>query len=245
MRHYGKLASGDVSRKGDSDWVTTIDNASEKEIIRILMKEFPHHTVKAEESSPNAAYSLAQWIIDPLDGTSNYIHQFPAFCVSIALRKNGRLEVGVVYDPVREELFAARRGRGAWLNGRRIRVARRRGLAGALLATGFPVRAKRQLGLYLESFHRIFLKTPVIRRAGSAALDLAYTACGRADGFWEMALASWDMAAGALLIEEAGGKVTDFFGKSRYLDSGHIAAGNPVLHAELVRILTPIFKGRL
>ncbi|MBI3332781.1 MAG: inositol monophosphatase [Candidatus Omnitrophica bacterium] len=245
IRRYGKLTPADVSAKGDSDWVTTIDHASEREIIRILMREFPRHTVKAEESSPRAPASPYQWLIDPLDGTSNYIHQFPAFCVSVALQRRGRLEVGVVYDPVREELFTARRGHGARLNGRRIRVSRRRRMAGALLTTGFPVRAKRQLGLYLESFHRIFLKTPTIRRAGSAALDLAYTACGRADGFWEMALAPWDMAAGVLLIEEAGGRVSDFFGGKRYLEEGHIAAGNPAIHREIVRVVAPIFRGKL
>ena len=245
MRSYGKLTRADLSQKGDSDWVTTIDHASEETIIRILIKAFPDHTVKAEESSPTAAESVYQWLIDPLDGTINYMHQFPAFCISIALAVSGQLEVGVVYDPLREELFTARRGYGSRLNGRRIRVSTQEVIRESLLATGFPLRAKERLNAYLESFRRVFLETGSIRRAGSAALDLAYTACGRFDGFWEMALSSWDMAAGALLVEEAGGEVTDFFGKNSYLSSGHIAAGNPVIRARLVEILTPVFYGRM
>ena len=245
MRHYGKLTPVDLAQKGDSDWVTTVDHASEETIIRILMKKFPDHTVKAEESAPTAAASVYQWLIDPLDGTINYIHSFPAFCVSIALAVSGRLEVGVVYDPLRDELFTARRGFGTRLNGRRIRVSPQRAIRESLLATGFPLRAKQRLNAYLESFRRVFLETGSIRRAGSAALDLAYTACGRFDGFWEMALSSWDMAGGALLVQEAGGEVTDFFGKDSYLSSGYIAAGNPAIRARLVEILTPVFYGRI
>ncbi|MBI3616268.1 MAG: inositol monophosphatase [Candidatus Omnitrophica bacterium] len=245
MRRYGKLTKADLAEKGDSDWVTTIDHASERTIIQILMKAFPDHTVKAEESAPTAAAGSYQWLIDPLDGTINYIHQFPAFCVSIALAQYGQLEVGVVFDPLRKELFTARRGHGARLNGRRIHVSRQTSIRETLLATGFPLRAKERLNAYLESFRRIFMETGSIRRAGSAALDLAYTACGRFDGFWEMSLSSWDMAAGALLVKEAGGEVTDFFDKEGYLVNGHIAAGNPAIRGRLVEILTPIFYGRL
>ena len=245
MAHLGKLTAADVSRKGESDWVTTIDRASEKAVIGVLLKAFPGHTIKAEESAPTARAGLYQWLIDPLDGTTNYIHRFPMFCVSIALAHAGRLEVGVIYDPQRNELFTARRGHGAWLNGRRIRVSRHAVLREALLATGFPFRAKRHLDPYMESFRRLFLETGSIRRAGSAALDLAYTACGRVDGFWEMALSSWDMAAGALLIQEAGGKVSDFFGGSTYLNSGHIAAANPVIHRKMVGIVAPVFRGKI
>ena len=243
--NLGKLKRSDVSQKGDSDWVTSIDRASEQAIIRILKKAFPGHTVKAEESAPRTAASDCQWLIDPLDGTSNYIHQFPMFSVSIALMQSGVLEVGVVYDPQRKEFFTARRGHGAYLNGRRIRVSRHPMLKEAMLATGFPFRAKRLFPLYLESFRQLFLETGTIRRAGSAALDLAYTACGRVDGFWEMALSPWDMAAGALLIKEAGGKVSDFFGESNYLTTGHIAAGNPLIHARMTHILTPLFNGKV
>ncbi len=245
MRHLGRLKTGEVVRKGKSDWVTRIDHASEDAIIRVLAKAFPNHSMKAEESSPEAKASPYQWLIDPLDGTVNYIHSFPFFGVSIALMKEGVLEVGAVYDPCRQELFTARRGRGAWLNGRRIRVSRHPGLRESLLATGFPFRARENLDLYLKSFRRVFLETGSIRRAGSAAIDLAYTACGRFDGFWEMALSSWDMAAGALLIQEAGGKVSDFLGKQTYLETGHITAGNPAVHPRLVRILRPIFRGKI
>ena len=241
----GKLKESDVSRKGKSDWVTTVDRASEEAIIRVLTRAFPDHTIKAEESFPSTAASPHQWLIDPLDGTVNYIHQFPMFSISIALLSHGFLEVGVVYDPWRKELFTAERDRGAFLNGRRIRVSRHPTLQESLLATGFPFRAKGYLDLYLESFRRIFLETGSIRRAGSAALDLAYVACGRLDGFWEMFLSSWDVAAGALLIEEAGGKVSDFYGKGAYLDSGNIVAGNPAVHARLVEILTPLFQGKV
>ena len=245
LKGLGTLKKTDVALKGESDWVTSLDRASEKAVIRVLTKAFPDHTVKAEESAPKAAASSCQWLIDPLDGTSNYIHQFPMFCVSIALLKDGFLEVGVVYDPQKKELFTARRGHGAWLNGRPIRVSRHLTLKEGMLATGFPFRAKKLFPLYHESFRQIFLRTGTIRRAGSAALDLAYTACGRVDGFWEMALAPWDMAAGALLIQEAGGRVTDFYGRKKFLETGHIAAGNPAIHRQLTRILTPIFRGKL
>lgn len=245
MGHLGKLKKSDIRRKGRLDWVTTVDRASEEAILRILTRVFPNHTVKAEESSPSAAASPTQWLIDPLDGTVNYIHRFPMFSVSIALMLHGALEVGVVYDPWRKELFTAQRGRGARLNGRPIRVSRHPSLRESLLATGFPFRAKERLEIYLESFRRVFLETGSIRRAGSAALDLAYVACGRLDGFWELFLSSWDVAAGALLIQEAGGKVSDFFGAPSYLASGHVLAGNPAIHSRLVEILTPVFRGKV
>jgi len=245
MSRLGKLKAKDVSKKGPSDWVTTTDRASEKAILRVLKRAFPSHTVMAEESSPNAKSSPAQWLIDPLDGTVNFIHRFPVFGVSVALLKDGRLEVGVVYDPVREELFTAVRGGGARCNGRPITVSSHPGLKESLLATGFPFRAKGLLNLYLESFRRIFLQTGSIRRAGSASIDLAWAACGRVDGFWEMALSPWDIAAGVLLIEEAGGRVSDFFGRKDYLNSGNIVAGSPAVHSELVRILRPVFLGKL
>ncbi|MBI1953472.1 MAG: inositol monophosphatase [Candidatus Omnitrophica bacterium] len=245
LARLGKLSASEVNRKGATDWVTAADHASEAVILRILKKAFPDHSVKAEESSPGESAAAFQWLVDPLDGTSNYIHSFPAFCVSIALAKEGKLEAGVVFDPLRRELFTARRGRGAYLNGRRIHVSKRRRLSETLLATGFPVKGKERIDLYLASFRRIFLKTGVIRRAGSAALDLAYTACGRADGFWEMCLAPWDMAAGALLVTEAGGRVSDFFGGGRYLESGNITAGNAAIHPQLVKILAPLFRSSL
>ncbi len=242
MARLGKLQSSEVRRKGGTDWVTAVDHASEAAIIRVLKKAFPEHSIKAEESSPQAKAAPFQWLVDPLDGTSNYIHRFPAFCVSLALAREGKLEVGVVFDPLRNELFTACRGEGARLNGRPIHVSKVRKLSDTLLATGFPVRGKGKIDLYLASFRRIFLKTGIIRRAGSAALDLAYTACGRMDGFWEMCLSPWDMAAGALLVTEAGGRVSDFFGGDRYLESGNITAGNPAIHPQLVEVLTPLFS---
>lgn len=245
LKNLGALKRSDVMEKGTSDWVTTVDRTSEKAILKVIQKSFPTHAIQAEESAPQTVAAAYQWLIDPLDGTVNFIHSFPMFCVSIALMQEGRLEVGVIYDPVRKELFTARRGRGAFLNGRRVHVDRRPALKGALLATGFPFRAHGLLDAYLESFRRIFLKTGAIRRAGSAALDLAYTACGRFSGFWELALSPWDMAAGALLVQEAGGKVSDFFGKDSYLDSGHVVVANPVIHKQLVTILSPIFRGKL
>lgn len=243
--NLGTLKRSDLRLKGESDWVTTVDKASERAIIRILTRAFPGHTIVAEESAPEAAPGSCQWFIDPLDGTSNYIHQFPFFCVSIALMRQKRLEVGVIWDPCRKELFTARRGFGARLNGRPIRVSAHPVLKEAMLATGFPFRARAVFPLYLESFRRLFLRTGTIRRAGSAALDLAYTACGRVDGFWEMALSPWDMAAGALIIQEAGGKVSDFFGGDRFLLSGHIAAANPKIQRQLVGVLAPVFRGKL
>ena len=245
MQKMGRLQGSQIRRKGRYDWVTDADHASERAILSILRKNFPGHSIKAEESAPGEPLGSRQWLIDPLDGTVNYMHRFPMFCVSIGFVDQGRLEAGVVYDPVRKELFTARRGRGAFLNGRRIRVTPTTAFEKSLLATGFPFRAKDQMDLYLGSFRRVFLKTGSIRRPGAAALDLAYVACGRMDGFWEMALAPWDMAAGALLIREAGGKVSDFFGERKFLQRGHVLAGNPAIHRKLVSLLAPYFRGKI
>lgn len=244
-RRMEGLRRSQFSRKGKYDWVTEVDRESERAILKVLRKTFPDHSVKAEESAPAEAACARQWLVDPLDGTVNYMHRFPMFCVSIAFVERGRLEVGVVYDPMREELFTARRGHGAFLNTRRIRVTSCSAFDESLLATGFPFRAKSKMDLYIGSFRRVFLKTGSIRRAGSAALDLAYVACGRMDGFWEMALQPWDMAAGALLIQEAGGRVTDFFGEKAYLEWGHVLAGNRPIHRKLLRLLAPYFRGKI
>ncbi len=245
MKSWGKLRQGQVRRKGPHDWVTDLDHASERTILALIRKAFPDHAIRAEESGRSAGRARFEWLVDPLDGTVNYMHSFPMFAVSVALARDGVLEAGVVYDPVREELFTAERGRGAWLNGKRIRVSKVEAFEQSLLATGFPFRARELIDVYLESFRRIFSETGSIRRAGSAAVDLAYTACGRMDGFWELSLSSWDMAAGALLIQEAGGKVSDFFGGDSYLETGHICAANPALHAHLVALLAPIFRGKM
>jgi len=244
-RRMAGLRRSQFSRKGKYDWVTEVDKESERAILKVLRKEFPGHSIKAEESAPAEAAQSRQWLIDPLDGTVNYMHRFPMFCVSIGFVERGKLEVGVVYDPIREELFTARRGQGAFLNGRRIRVTSCSSFDESLLATGFPFRAKDKMDLYIGSFRKVFLKTGSIRRAGSAALDLAYVACGRMDGFWEMALQPWDMAAGALLIQEAGGRVTDFFGRREFLEQGHVLAGNRPIHRKLLRLLAPYFRGKI
>ena len=242
LGRLGTLRESEIRKKGQSDWVTQADHASERVIIATIRRAFPDHSIRAEESGISQTESQWEWIIDPLDGTTNFMHRFPMFSVSIGLRYRERLEAGVVYDPLRKDLFTAQRGKGAYLNGKRIHVAKQSRMEDAMLATGFPFRAKHYMDVYLESFRAVFQITGSIRRAGSAALDLAYTACGRLDGFWEMGLLPWDMAAGALLIKEAGGRVTDFFGKDTYMETGNILAGPPVLQKALLKKMFPIFE---
>ena len=241
MRSLGRLRQDQIAAKGASDYVTALDRRAEAVIVGMIRRRFPQHGVMAEESGRRRSPSTFEWIIDPIDGTTNYIHQFPAFCISIGLACEGRLVMGVIYDPWRRELFHGLRGHGAYCNRTRIHVATRRQLKDCLVATGFPFRIRARLEPYLRSFRRVFLGSSGIRRAGSAALDLAYTACGRVDGFWEMGLSPWDIAAGTLLVEEAGGIVSDFAGGSGYMRHGSIVAANPRVHAQLVRCLRPIF----
>jgi len=235
LRFFDRVDTLSVSNKGMNDFVSEVDRSAEEVIIREIQSKYPHHAILAEESGLHQGQEEFQWIIDPLDGTTNYLHGFPQFSVSIALRYRGRLEQAVVYDPLREELFTASRGYGAQLNDRRLRVSARRGLEGALLGTGFPFRDQRYLDLYLEMFKVLVKQTAGIRRPGSAALDFAYVAAGRLDGFWELGLSPWDMAAGALLIREAGGMITDIGGGERYLETGNAVAGNPKVHAAILR----------
>lgn len=239
VRHVDRLDELTVASKDRNDYVSEVDRRAEEAIIRILRKAYPDHAILAEESGEHAADSEYRWIIDPLDGTTNFLHGFPQFAVSIALSHKGRLEQGVVYDPLRQELFTASRGEGAQLNNRRIRVAQRSSLEGALLGTGFPFKHHDHLDAYLGMFRDLLLETSGIRRPGSAALDLAYVAAGRLDGFWEIGLNVWDMAAGALLIREAGGIVGDFQGGDNYLRSGNIVGGNPRMFALLVKKIRP------
>lgn len=215
-----------VESKGRNDFVTGVDRQAEVAIIDILRKAYPNHAILAEESGSHQGVDY-QWIIDPLDGTTNFIHGHPHFCVSIALKYKDRLEQAVVYDPLRQELFTASRGRGALLNDRRVRVSNLHSLNGALLGTGFPFRVPHHIARYVETFRTLLPLVADIRRAGSAALDLAYVACGRLDGFWEMELNAWDIAAGVLLVQEAGGLVTDFKGEQDYFKTGHIVAAAP------------------
>ena len=233
--HVDALA---VTSKARNDFVTDVDRLAEEEIIRVIRKAYPDHGFLAEESGVSEG-NVFQWIIDPLDGTTNYLHGFPQYAVSIALRYKNRLEVGVVYNPVSQELFTASKGDGAQLNGRRIRVSNHKTLEGALIGTGFPFKNPELLDTYLETFKAIHPHAAGIRRPGSAALDLAYLAAGRIDGFWEFALNPWDMAAGVLLIQEAGGLVSDLGGGHDFLDSGNVVAGNPKMLKALLQAIRP------
>jgi myo-inositol-1(or 4)-monophosphatase len=227
-----------VDSKGHNDFVSEVDRRAEQEIIRVIRKAHPDHAILAEESGTHGD-SDSVWIIDPLDGTTNFLHGFPQFAVSIALRHKERLEAAVVYDPLRDELFTAVRGAGAQLNGRRIRVSKAKALEGALLGTGFPFRDQTYVSAYLGMFKALLPRTAGIRRAGSAALDLAYVAAGRLDGFWEIGLKPWDMAGGILLIQEAGGIVGDLRGGQTFFDSGNLVTGNPKVFEALVAAIQP------
>ncbi|ATE59962.1 inositol monophosphatase family protein [Thauera sinica] len=226
-----------VQSKSPNDFVTEVDHAAEKAIIEVLRDAFPGHGILAEESGESGPDSEFNWIIDPLDGTTNFIHGFPQYAVSIAQTKNGVLEHAVVYDPVANELFTASRGGGAFLNDRRIRVSRRTRLNESLLGTGFPFRQFDNVDAYLAMFRELTQKTAGIRRPGAAALDLAYVAAGRLDGFWEMGLSPWDMAAGALLIQEAGGLVSDLSGEGNFMATGNVVAGSPKIFGQILPII--------
>jgi myo-inositol-1(or 4)-monophosphatase len=237
---YGKLAGSQIHMKSKNDFVTEIDKKSEKAVIAEIKKYFPGDSILAEESGSTPGKGRL-WIIDPLDGTSNYIHRFPLFCVSIGVLEDGELIAGAIYDPTHKELFTAERGKGAFLNGKRIHASAVPKLADGLMTTGIPFRARHRFDEYMRSFKEISLNTVGMRRGGSAALDLAYVACGRFDGFWELDLSPWDIAAGALLIDEAGGSITDMWGKPDYLKNGDVLASNGALHAQLQKITAPIF----
>jgi len=225
-----------VTAKRQNDFVTEVDRAAESAVIEILRKAYPDHAILAEESGASGA-SEYTWVIDPLDGTTNFIHGFPQYAVSIALRHRGAITQAVVYDPARNELFTASKGRGAFLNDRRIRVSKRAHLRDALVGTGFPFKEIAHIEQYLRMLEDVMRASAGVRRAGAAALDLAYVAAGRLDGFWELGLSPWDMAAGALLIFEAGGLVSDLDGDANYLDAGHIVCGAPKVFAQLLAVV--------
>jgi len=237
-RYFEHADSLTVSAKGLNDFVTEVDRAAEQAIIQVLQKAYPNHGILAEESGERSGDAF-QWVIDPLDGTTNYLHGFPHFAISIALKHKGVLEHGLIYDPLRNEMFTATRGAGAQLNERRIRIAQRKGLQGALLGTGFPYRDHSQMEAYLGMFRELARETAGIRRPGAASLDFAYVAAGRLDGFWELGLAEWDMAAGALLVKEAGGTVSDIAGGGRFLETGNVIAGNLKIHGAMTRAIKP------
>lgn len=240
--HMGQVAGSMVSAKGPSDYVTEIDKRCEQLITDAVRKNFPDHHIMAEESDNEGLQPGYTWVIDPLDGTTNFIHGFPFVAVSIAVCLNKKPVAGFVLDPVRNELFSAKKGMGAWLNGVRLPRRGRVEIDRALVATGFPFRVKEYMDCYLASFKAIALRVSGVRRAGSAALDLAYVAAGRADGFWEIGLKTWDIAAGALLLTEVGVSVSDFNGEDNYLESGNITAGVEPVYAFLLEQVQKYIK---
>ena len=234
-----------VSTKQQSDYVTEVDKAAEAAILEVIREAYPSHAILAEESGSLGPDSEYQWIIDPLDGTTNFIHGFPQYAISIGLAHKGVLQQAVVYDTNRNELFTATKGAGAFLNEKRIRVSKRARLAESLIGTGFPYRSFGHIEAYLAIFRELTEKTSGMRRPGAASLDLAYVAAGRLDGFWEFGLSPWDMAAGALLIAEAGGLVGDLRGEPDYLASGNIVAGTPKIFSQLLQVLAPHLDEKL
>jgi myo-inositol-1(or 4)-monophosphatase len=247
------LAQGvETEYKGDVDLVTVADRTSEALIRSRLSEAFPEHGIYGEEGTRERLEGEFRWYVDPLDGTTNFAHGIPHFCVSLGLEQrpaglkpgqDGTLVAGIIYDPMRDELFTAERGKGAWLNGKPMHVSRTPELAESLVATGFPSR-KRHLSPNIHFYQEFTLRSHGVRRAGSAALDLAYIACGRMDAFWEFILNPWDTAAGILLVEEAGGKVTDFSGGYCHLDSREVLASNGLIHEELLGFFSDMFAGR-
>ena len=243
-RSSHRLDTLTVTDKGKNEFVSEVDRNAEQAIIDVLREKFPNHAILAEESGSHAGNEY-QWIIDPLDGTTNYLHGFPQYSISIGLKVKGRMEVGVVYDPSKEEMFTSCRGEGALLNDRKLRVTNRKNLSGALLGTGIPYRDFRFTDNYMGMLRDLINDTAGIRRPGSAALDFAYVAAGRLDGFWELGLAQWDFAAGALLVREAGGIVTDIGGGERFFETGNVIAGGLKVHNAMLRCIRPHLDSRL
>ena len=239
LRYHNQVDLLTIENKSINDFVSEVDKTAEKAIINEIKKAFPKHSILAEESGEILGDSDFQWIIDPLDGTTNYLHGFPQYAVSIALLEKQVITHGVIYDPFKEELFTASNGDGAYLNNERIRVTMSNGLQDTLIGTGFPFKDPQHLDCYLETFKAIHPHVSGIRRAGSAALDLAYLAAGRLDGFWEIGLNSWDIAAGSLLVKEAGGFIGDFSGRDQYMETGNVVAGNTDVYKALLKKIHP------
>ncbi len=233
-----------ISQKQVNDFVTEVDHASEQMIIETLLTAYPGHGIQAEESgrTHGAQDSEFVWIIDPLDGTTNFIHGLPVYCISIALAVRGKVEQAVIYDPSRNDLFTATRGRGAYLNDRRLRVSKRIRLADCLISTGFPFRSEDDIDTYLRMLGDVMRRCAGVRRPGAAALDLAYVAAGFTDGFFESGLQAWDVAAGSLLVTEAGGLVGNFTGEADFLEQRECMAGNPKVYGQLVALLSRYSK---
>lgn len=238
MPYWRALEPHEINEKSRNDLVTVADRAAESAILAEIEQRFPDHAVLAEESGWTRRDDLRPtWIVDPLDGTTNFVHGIPQFAVSVGVAVAERVEYGVILDPVKNDVFSAQRGMGATWNGAPCRVTSRGGLEGALVATGFPFKAHELLDPYLEIFREVFLRCKAIRRPGAAALDLAYTACGLFDGFFEFRLSPWDLAAGSLLVEEAGGAVSDMEGGRAFMDTGNMLCGSPGVHAELLDVI--------
>jgi myo-inositol-1(or 4)-monophosphatase len=238
MAHWRALEPDQVNEKARNDLVSAADLASEEAIMGAIRSRFPDHSILSEEAGHSTPTdSGPTWIIDPLDGTTNFVHGIPQFAISIGVAVEGRIAFGVILDPCKNDLFSAARGHGARWNGAPCRVSERAGLSGALLATGFPFKAHRLLDPYLAIFRDVFLRCKAVRRPGAAALDLAYTACGLFDGFFEFQLSTWDIAAGSVLVEEAGGVITGMDGGLDYLESGNVVCGTAGVHRELLEVV--------
>jgi myo-inositol-1(or 4)-monophosphatase len=245
IRHLNKLDKLKVEKKGHNDFVSDADRAAEEAVIEVIRNHYPEDAILAEESGKQGD-SDTVWIIDPLDGTTNFLHGFPQFCVSVGVQIKGRMEAAAVYDPISQDLFAAARGEGATLNDRKIRVSGRKEMEYALIGTGFPFRQKdMDMGPYLEMLGKVVKNTAGVRRPGAAALDLCYVAAGRLDAFWEIGLKPWDLAAGSLIIREAGGIVSALDGSENYLEAGHILCGTPKVYAGLAKLCARDIKAIL
>jgi len=240
-KNIGKVTRDDIGTKQASDFVTRVDKEAEGLILSTIRKQYPDHHFLAEESVHEEDSGQYRWIIDPLDGTTNFIHSYPAFSIAIALQHKSEIILGLVYDPIRDEIFTAEKGKGTYLNGSPVRVSSNSEMNSTLIATGFPFRQKGVIDEYLALFKRVFHKVSDIRRAGSAALDFANVACGRCDGFFEIGLSPWDIAAGSLLVTESGGTVTDFGGGADFLLTGNVVAGVPEIHRELLKDVKDVF----
>ena len=240
--YFGKVCPSMISEKAKNDYVTDVDKKSETIIKNLIRSHFKDHDILAEESSPERYSSPFRWIIDPLDGTLNYIHGLPSFAISIALEIEEDMAVGLIYEPLRENVYSAVKDMGAFKNGDRIQVSSSDSMSTSLLATGFPFRIKDVIDTYLKAFRGVFMRATGIRRCGSACLDLAYTAEGIYGGFFELGLSPWDVAAGALIVKEAGGVVTDFAGGSHFLKTGNVIAGSRGVHAEMLDIIQKVFR---
>ena len=236
MKYLGKIKS--IDYKGEINLVTEADRRSEKVILNIIKDNYPDHRILAEETGESGSSSSFKWIIDPLDGTTNYAHGYPCFCVSLAVEHEGEVLYGVVYDPVKDELFTAEKGKGAFLNGKEIKTSSTKQLDQSLLCTGFPYDIRDDMDSNILNFRTFLMKAQAVRRDGSAALDLCYTATGRFDGFWEQKLFPWDVAAGSLLITESGGKLSNFKGEIFSIYDKEIVASNGIIHNQMVETLS-------